>query len=114
MESLVQFTLIRLKEWMKDSVWFSDGMLHLNIGLALFLIAALLLRRKPRGVLIAWTIVLVLQTLNETFDAWVGYGRSGRVDWIEMGKDFVATMFWPTVLLMIWKRLFCLPPDTKP
>ena len=101
----MQIIVFRLKEWMKDSVWFSDGLLHLNIGLALFLAIALLLRRKPRGMLVAWLTVVALQTVNECLDIWIGYGRSGRVDWAGTGKDFLATLFWPTVLLLVWKPL---------
>ena len=101
----MQIIVFRLKEWMKDSVWFSDGLLHLNIGLALFLAIALLLRRNPRAVLIAWLMVAALQTANECLDLWIGYSRSGRVDWAGMGKDFLATLFWPTVLLLFWKPL---------
>jgi hypothetical protein len=94
-----------LKEWMKDSVWFSDGLLHLNIGLAVFLALVLILRRNPRAVLLAWLAVAALQTLNEALDLWIGLSRSGRVRWDEMGKDFLATLFWPTVLLILWKPL---------
>ncbi len=101
----MQRSFFILKEWMKDSVWFSDGMLHLNVGLALFLAMVLILRRNPRRVVYAWVFVALLQTVNEVFDAWIGISRSGDVNWNEMGKDFLATLFWPSVLLILWKPL---------
>lgn len=101
----MQRTIYLLKESLKDSVWFSDGLLHLNVGLALFLALVLLLRRNPRAVLYAWIAVVALQVLNEAADLWIGLSRNGRVRWDELVKDTVATLFWPTVLLILWKPL---------
>lgn len=55
------------------------------------------------GMLLAWSIVAGLQTLNELLDArdWINW--TGSVNWSETAKDFGATLFWPTVILLSWR-----------
>lgn len=93
------------KDWFKDWIGLSDTLIHVNVGLAIFLGLALLLRKQRRGALVAWTILLALESANELVDAAIGLHRNGRIDAMEGWRDFVATMFWPTVLLLVRKRL---------
>lgn len=74
--------------------------MHVHFGLGIFLTVALLLRRRRHGLLIAWCVAAGVQTLNEVLDArdWINW--TGSVNWSETAKDFGATLFWPTVLLI--------------
>lgn len=90
------------KAWIETQVGMSRDLMHVQIGLGVFLAVALMLRRWRGGMLIAWVIVAALQTVNEVFDArdWILW--TGSVNWPETIKDYVTTLFWPTVLIAIW------------
>lgn len=77
----------------------------MHVGLGLFLGFALLLRRRRNGFLLAWLAALGLQTLNEALDDrdWVNW--TGTVNWREALSDTVVTLFWPSVLLVLWPRI---------
>ena len=55
--------------------------------------------------LVAWIVVAALQAINEALDArdWINW--TGSVNWSETTKDTIATLFWPTVLLLAWRRI---------
>ncbi|MDU8946163.1 hypothetical protein [Ovoidimarina sediminis] len=90
------------KAWVKEALGVSEEVLHVHLGLAVFLGLALLLRRRRFGVALAWLILLCLQALNEALDArdWIMW--TGDVNWRETLADFAQTLFWPTVLLLLW------------
>lgn len=104
-----RIAVLRPLEEFKDAVkaifGLSDALIHVNVGLAVFLAVALVLRKKERGALIAWGVVVVLQVANEMVDAWVGMVRHGGINFTEAWKDTVATVFWPTVMLLVWRPL---------
>ena len=52
---------------------------------------------------LAFGIVAGVQTVNEILDArdWINW--TGTVNWAETIKDFVATLFWPSVLVLTWR-----------
>lgn len=103
------------KALLKDLILISEGSMHVHLGLALFVIGALLLRKRKRGLLVAWLCVVVVQMCNELLDArdWINW--TGTVNWTEFAKDTVSTLFWPSVLLLVWPLLSRrTQTDTKP
>ena len=76
----------------------SDKVLHMQIGLAIFLAASLLLRRPLRS----WTpflIVCGLEGANELMDRlfW------GAWRWPDTVLDMATTIFWPLVIVLVLK-----------
>lgn len=94
------------KRWIEDTLGIAGDQVHVHIGLAMFLIAAVILRRRKRGLLLAWLIVFFLQGFNEALDAWVWLNWTGTVNWAESARDFAATLFWPSVLCLLGRRVF--------
>ena len=78
---------------------------HVHFGLFVFLLISFLLRNRRHGMLVAWIVVAALQAINEALDArdWINW--TGSVNWFETAKDSIATLFWPTVLLLTWRRI---------
>lgn len=70
-----------------------DKFAHTYAGLAIWLVAALLLRRPLRS---GWTLVpvIALELANETVD-WLA---RGSWFWPDTARDLAATWFWPLVL----------------
>lgn len=87
----------------KDWIGLSEDMIHVHFGIAMFLICALILRKYRAGPLIAWSIVAACQIVNEFMDArdWINW--TGSVNWNEVIKDSVWTLFWPTVFVLVWR-----------
>ena len=94
------------KRTIEDMLGMSGSLAHVHIGLALFLGAAFILRRHKRGLFQAWLIVFFVQLVNEAFDAWVWLNWTGTVNWVESVQDTAATLFWPSVLCFLWRRVF--------
>lgn len=78
---------------------------HVHFGLFVFLLMSFLLRNRRHGMLVAWIVVAALQAINEALDArdWINW--TGSVNWSETTKDTISTLFWPTVLLLTWRRI---------
>ena len=98
------------KASLKETIGMSEDLLHVHFGLAGFLSTALLFLKFRRGALTAWFVVVVFQAINEALDArdWVNW--TGNVNWPELMKDTAATLFWPTMLLLLWS---CIGRRTK-
>lgn len=77
---------------------------HVHFGIGAFLLLALMLRRNPRGLPLAWIGVLALQTGNEVMDAidWIAW--TGGVNWPDAAGEYVKTLFWPSVLALAITR----------
>lgn len=96
--------------WYETKAWFSEfigigsDQLHVHVGLAVFLVALYVLRRRRGAVWLAWLTVLAVQGVNEALDAvdWINW--TGRVNWPETARDFATTLFWPTVLVLFLRR----------
>lgn len=73
--------------------------MHVHVGLAIFLLCALLLRRHRHGAGLAWLAVLALEIVNEGLDArdWILW--TGHVNWPETARDMIDTLLWPSLLL---------------
>jgi hypothetical protein len=85
----------------------SRDTLHVYVGLSTLLVAALLFRRPLRSwaPLLAVVLVAVLVEVVDLRDDWI---TRGRLRWWASTHDFVNTLFWPTVLLLVarYTRLF--------
>jgi hypothetical protein len=77
----------------------SQELLHVHAGLLIFIVAALVLRRKMRSP-IPLTIVVFFAALNEVVD-WIS---GGPPDTLEPLWDFANTVFWPFLLFLIARR----------
>jgi len=99
--------VLRGWEWTKDflseELQLSHAMLHVHVGLGLFVIITLLLRRPPGSVL-PLLLVLFAEACNELMD-FARYHLSGW-PWTAAPTvhDIVDTLFWP-VLLTVAARL---------
>src|SRR5687768_1749042 len=76
----------------------SEDLIHVHVGLAIFVVTALVLRRRMRSSK-PLAVVATLALLNELLDY-------GGPDW-ELGSsalDFVNTLVWPLVLFLVARR----------
>ena len=76
----------------------TEDLIHVHVGLAIFVVTALLLRRRMRSP-IPLAVVAFLALANEVAD----YYSPG---WILIPSvlDFVNTVFWPLVLFLLARR----------
>ncbi|HEX7857280.1 MAG TPA: hypothetical protein VF503_26660 [Sphingobium sp.] len=70
-----------------------DKFAHMCVGLTIWLLSAILLRR-PLYHWLPLTVVALLEGGNEVLDR-IAYG-SWR--WEDTSRDIIATLFWPVVL----------------
>lgn len=77
----------------------SEDLLHVHIGLALFVLSALLFRRRLASPL-PLVIVIIFALLNEAIDI---YDETGPLD-LEPLVDIANTIFWPFMLFLIARR----------
>ncbi|TCJ39580.1 hypothetical protein [Parafrankia sp. BMG5.11] len=77
----------------------SDDLLHVHLGLAIFVAAALLTRRRMRS-WIPLAIVTILAVANEVIDY---YGPDPWNDGLS-ALDLANTMVWPLVLFLLARR----------
>lgn len=87
------------KRWLGDATGASQELLHVHAGLLIFIVAALVLRRKMRSP-IPIAIVIIFAALNEVVDWLAG----GPPDSLEPLWDFANTAFWPFLLFLIARR----------
>ncbi len=76
-----------------------DKFAHTYLGLAIWLVAALVLRR-PRGAMLPLLIVIAAEIVNECVDRVTH--RSWR--WPDTLTDMAASWFWPVVLTLVDRR----------
>lgn len=98
---LYEYT-VHYATWKKAVAEFTgapEDLLHVHIGLLIFVVAALILRRKIRSP-IPLAIVIVFAAGNEVLD-WINATPAAR--W-EPLFDFLNTVFWPTILFLLARR----------
>ena len=88
-----------IKAWLTASTGATEDLLHVHAGLLIFVLAALLLRRKMRSP-IPLALVVFFAVLNEVFD-WLAGGSHQA---LEPYVDIANTLFWPTVLFLVARR----------
>ena len=79
------------------SIVTSDA-LHVLIGVGLWVLAAVALRRRLTDWL-PWLVVLVAVLLNETVDLWVEQWPDAAMQYGESAKDVVLTLLLPSLLM---------------
>lgn len=92
-----------LKTELSNLLGISKDALHIHIGLALYVLVALVFRRRLSSWL-PWLALLAFEIVNELVDI---FHVHGGVMGLELGdslKDVVNTMFWPTVVLVVARR----------
>ncbi|MFN3945049.1 MAG: hypothetical protein ACK4K7_08985 [Allosphingosinicella sp.] len=87
------------KQFLIDFTGAGEDLLHVHFGLAIFVVAALLLKRRMRS---PWPLaaVAVFAVANEIVDFLTDSGW--RLDWSLL--DLVNTLFWPTTLFLLARR----------
>lgn len=78
----------------------SRDALHVYVGMAVFLAAALVFRRPLRAWLPLLAVVAVA-LLVEAVDLRDDLATRGRLRWIASTHDIVNTVFWPAVLMVL-------------
>jgi hypothetical protein len=89
-----------LKTELSNLLGISKDALHIHLGLALYLLVALVFRRRLSSWL-PWLALLAFEIVNELVDI---FHVHGGVMGFELGdslKDVINTMFWPTVVLVV-------------
>jgi hypothetical protein len=82
---------LTFSEWAK----FSDRELHVSLGLLVFFLTMILLR-KPMQSVWPWLSVLVFEAINEYF----GMMLNGTWNWPDTKLDIVFTLLWPTLFFV--------------
>lgn len=77
----------------------SEDLLHIHAGLLIFVITALVLRKKMRSP-VPLALVFLFALLNELIDIVAGGGQRP----VEPYIDIANTVFWPTVLFLAARR----------
>lgn len=82
-----------------DMVGVSDDLLHVHLGLAIFVLAALLTRRRMRS-WVPLAVVAMVAIANEIVD-YLGPDR-----WSDglSALDLANTLIWPLVLFLLARR----------
>jgi uncharacterized protein involved in cysteine biosynthesis len=85
------------KFWIGKRFGVADDLIHVHVGLAIFVVTALLLRHRMRS---PWplAVVTVFALLNEAVDCFVP-----RVPDFSL-IDILNTIFWPLVLFLLARR----------
>ena len=92
------------KEWLSLTTGMPEDLLHVHMGLLIFVFFAVVLRRRMHSV---WPVsaVVIFALLNEVVDSlnpgWV-FGSSAL--------DVLNTVLWPTVLFLVARRRRVSPP----
>ena len=77
-----------------------DLALHVLLGIAIYLLAAVVLRRTWSSWL-PWIVTFVFQIINEAADAAKDVLMDGAIRWRGSLLDTAATMALPTVILLL-------------
>lgn len=92
------------KWWLSETLGISDDGLHVHGGLLVLMLAALVLRRPPWSWR-PWLSVIVLETLNETYDMLQSSYPTAEASWRASGHDYWMTLAWPTIILLVFPPL---------
>ena len=87
------------KATLSGQMGISESLLHLHAGLAIFVVTALLLRKRMRS-WIPLAVVVVLAMVNEMID----YRYSPGWDVGASLKDLANTIVWPLILFLLARR----------
>src|SRR3954452_8472778 len=96
------------KMFIEHAIFFSSDALHVLVGMAAWVVIALVWRR-PLSEWRPWLAVLVLLLLNETVDLWGERWPDPGMQYGESAKDLLLTMILPTLFMVLVRstpRLF--------
>ena len=74
---------------------FSDRELHINLGLLVFFLAMILLRKPMQSV---WPVLAVI--LFEAVNEYLGMVLKGSWDWQDTKLDILFTLLWPVLFFL--------------
>lgn len=92
------------KSWIGQVTGLPDSTLHAHAGMAILVLAALVLRRKPWNWR-CWLTVLVIETINEAYDLLQPFYPTDEGNLPASWFDMWNTMLWPTVILLTFAWL---------
>ncbi len=87
-----------LKLYLEDLLGVSNDALHIHLGILIFLVFVLAMRRHPRRFSFALFGLLVICLVNEALDIQFQIENWRPVRWDESIKDVLGTLFWPVVM----------------
>jgi hypothetical protein len=87
------------KLFVEHTINLSHDTLHVLVGVLLWLVIALLLRR-PISAWLPWLWLFAVIAWNETVDLWLEHWPDAGQQYGEGMKDLLLTMFVPTILLI--------------
>ena len=87
------------KTELSDLIHLSKDALHIHLGLGLFFLAVILLRKSPAS-LGPWLCVLGFEFVNEAMDMLHWYHGAWQFSLLGGLKDIANTMLWPTAILL--------------
>lgn len=93
-----------LKGAISDATGLSPDCLHIQSGLLILVLAAMILRRPP-WTWQPWLAVLVAETINESYDLLQAVYPTDEHNIPASLHDFWLTMFWPSAILLVFPRL---------
>lgn len=88
-----------LKTFASDTLNLSKDALHVHLGLAIFVVVALVFFRKRPASLWPWLAAFAAAVANEVMDIRGHVALTGY--WIEGAKDIINTMLWPTIAWVV-------------
>ena len=103
----------QVKLFIEHASGISMDALHILAGFAIFLLAALVLKRSVANAL-PWAATLLLEIGNEAYDFHVELWPDPGSQLGEAAKDVMLTMALPTLLLIVARRLPRLLADYDP
>jgi hypothetical protein len=94
------------KVWVQGYLHLAKDALHVHVGLAIFLGAALLFRWPLRSWK-PWLLAAAAALAGEIWDLRDTLMLGRAIPWAGQGKDLVSTIFWPTILMLLarWTRV---------
>ncbi len=87
------------KEFLIDLVGMSRDALHVHIGLAIFFVTMLVLRRRV-GDWLPWAVALLVALAGEAWDIRDRWVAGMNADPAGHMHDIVNTLFWPNVITL--------------
>lgn len=88
------------KIWLTQLMGLPKDALHIYVGLAVFLLAAVL-SRKPIRSWLPFTAVVLAALAGELWDVIDTYRAGQRIQWWRNWHDIWNTCFWPLVLFLL-------------
>jgi hypothetical protein len=93
-------TWYRTKIFIEHASVFSSDALHVIAGVVVWIVAAIVLRRRL-GEWLPWLVLAALLAFNEAVDLWVERWPDAAMQYGESAKDVLLTLALPTLLMAV-------------